>query len=229
MKEINRNKTDIKARDAWQVMKIQSELIHGFEVLSNLDKSVAMFGSARLKPDNKHYKLAEEIAFKLSSNGYAIITGGGDCGIMQASNKGAKEGKSPSVGVGIQLPFEQGNNSYIDHDKNLQVNYFAVRNFLMLKYTHAVIVMCGGYGSLYELFQTLTLKATGKLDNCPIILVGSEFWNGCIEWLKSSLIEEGVISQKDLDLFRIVDTADEVVEKMNNYFDKYDRKEDTNF
>jgi uncharacterized protein (TIGR00730 family) len=229
MKEINKSKTDMKARDAWQVMKMQSELIHGFEVLSDLDKSVAIFGSARLKPDNKHYILAEEIAFKLSSKGYAIITGGGNCGIMQSANKGGKEGGSPSVGVGIQLPYEQGNNSYIDPDKNLQVNYFAVRNFLMLKYAHAVIAVSGGYGTLYELFQSLTLKATGKMENCPIILVGSDFWSGCIEWLKTTLINEGVISEKDLDLFRVVDTADEVVEKMEEYFNKYNRENDTNF
>lgn len=229
MKEINRSKTDTKARDAWQVMKMQSELIHGFEVLSDLEKSVAIFGSARLKSDNKYYQLAEEISFKLSSRGYAIITGGGNCGIMQSANKGGKEGGSPSVGVGIQLPFEQGNNSYIDNDKNLQVNYFAVRNFLMLKYTHAIIVMPGGYGTLYELFQSLTLKATGKMENCPIILVGSEFWNGVIDWLKTTLLEEGVISQKDIDLFRVVDGSDEVVDKLEDYFKIYNRDDNTNF
>jgi uncharacterized protein (TIGR00730 family) len=229
MKEINKDKTDIKARDAWQVMKIQSELINGFETLSDLGKNIAIFGSARLQDDNKHCVLAHETALKLSSNGYSIITGAGNCGIMRSANKGAQEGGSSSVGVGINLPFETGNNNYIDRDKNINVKYFAVRNFLMLKYTYAIVVFAGGYGSLYELFQTLTLQSTQKMEKCPVILVGSEFWSGLIDWLKNSLIKEGVISEKDLDLFRIVDSSDEVLEKINQYFDKNKRENDTNY
>jgi uncharacterized protein (TIGR00730 family) len=229
MKEINKTKTDTKARDAWQVMKIQSELINGFETLSDLGKNVLIFGSARFNEDNTHCILAEEIGNKLSSNGYAVITGAGNCGIMRAANKGCKEGGSPSVGIGINLPFENGNNNYIDRDKNIQVNYFAVRNFLMLKYAYGIVVQAGGFGTLYELFQSLTLQSTLKMEKFPIILVGSKYWTGLIEWMKTTLIEEGVISEKDLELFRIVDTADEVVEKMNSYFEKYKREEDTNF
>lgn len=221
----NKTKEQIRANDSWQVQKVHSEMVNGFDTLSKVGACVSIFGSARLKPDDDDYKLATEIAYKLGKKGYGIITGGGP-GIMEASNKGAKEANAPSIGVGIELPFESGNNQYIDYDKNLQCNYFHVRKVMFLKYSQAFVCMKGGCGTLDELFEVLTLAQTGKTAKFPIFLVNSDYWKGLVDWMRNTLLKEGTISEKDFELFRIVDTADEVVESFDKFFEKY-RKENT--
>ena len=219
----NKTKEEIRANDSWQVQKVNSEMVQGFDALSKVGSCVSIFGSARLKPEDPDYKLATEIAFKLGKKGYGVITGGGP-GIMEASNKGAKEAGAPSIGVGIELPFESGNNAYIDYDKNLQCDYFHVRKVMFLKYSQAFVCMKGGNGTLDELFEVVTLAQTGKTAKYPIFLVNSEYWGGLVDWMRNTMLAEGTISESDFDLFRVVDTAEEVVEGFEKFFEKY-RKE----
>lgn len=219
----NKTKEEIRSNDSWQVQRVNSEMVQGFNTLSNVGACVSIFGSARLKEDDPDYKLAEEIAYKLGKKGYGIITGGGP-GIMEAANKGAKKSNTSSIGVGIELPFESGNNQYIDYDKNLQCNYFHVRKVMFLKYSQAFVIMKGGVGTLDELFETITLAQTGKTAKFPIFLVNSSYWSGLVDWMKDTMLKEGTISKLDFDLFRIVDTANEVVESFDEFFSKY-RKE----
>ena len=214
---------EIKTNDSWAIFKIMAEFVDGYEKLSKIGPSVSIFGSARTKPEDPYYVLAEEIAFQLTQNGYGVITGGGP-GIMEAGNKGAQRGKGSSVGLNIELPFEQHDNPWIDNDKNLEFDYFFVRKVMFVKYSQGFIVMPGGFGTLDELFEAITLIQTHKIGRFPIVLVGSKFWGGLMEWIQNTLLEQGNISEKDLKLFRVVDSADEAIEHLNKFYSKYQLK-----
>ncbi|QMU65298.1 MAG: TIGR00730 family Rossman fold protein [Flavobacteriaceae bacterium] len=214
---------EIKTNDSWAIFKIMSEFVDGYEKLSKIGPCVSIFGSARTKTEDSYYKLAEKIAYKLTQNGYGVITGGGP-GIMEAGNKGAYRGKGTSVGLNIELPFEQHDNPWIDSDKNLEFDYFFVRKVMFVKYSQGFIVMPGGFGTLDELFEAITLIQTDKIGRFPIILVGSGFWSGLIDWIKNTLLSKRNISDKDLKLFRIVDTADEAITHLNKFYAKYSLK-----
>ncbi len=234
MKDINTNEerkiiekfkhktwNEIKTNDTWAIFKIMSEFVEGYEKLSKIGPCVSIFGSARTKPDNKYYTLAENISYALTQNGYGIITGGGP-GIMEAGNKGAHRGKGVSVGLNIELPFEQHDNPYIDRDKNLEFDYFFVRKVMFVKYAQGFVVMPGGFGTLDELFEAITLIQTKKIGKFPIILVGKDFWSGLFEWVKEVLIEKfGNATLDDLGLIKIVDTEHEVVDVLNSFYKKY--------
>jgi len=212
---------DIKAADSWQIFKIMSEFVEGFEKMSRIGPCVSIFGSARTKPDNPYFKLAEEIAFKLTREGYGVITGGGP-GIMEAANKGAKAGGGRSVGLNIDLPFEQNANPFVDNDKNINFDYFFVRKTIFLKYSQGFIAMPGGFGTLDELFEAITLIQTNKVAHFPIVWVGKKYWEGLLNWVKNTMLDvEHNINEKDLDLFKIVDTADEAVAIINEFYSKY--------
>lgn len=212
---------DIKASDSWQIFKIMSEFVEGFEKMSRIGPCVSIFGSARTKPDNKYYILAEEIAYKLTLEGYGVITGGGP-GVMEAANKGAKRGKGKSVGLNIELPFEQKPNDFIDIDKSIDFNYFFVRKTIFLKYSQGFIGMPGGFGTMDELFESLTLVQTHKIAQFPVVLVGKEYWEGMVKWLKDIMLTvESNIHPEDLELFKIVDTADEAVKHIVDFYSKY--------
>ena len=212
---------EIKAGDSWQIFKIMSEFVEGFEKMAKIGPCVSVFGSARTKPDNKYYKLAEEISEKLCRDGYGVISGGGP-GIMEAANKGAKTGKGKSVGLNIRLPFEQFANIYVDHDKNINFDYFFVRKTIFLKYSQGFIAMPGGFGTLDELFEALTLVQTSKIANFPVILVGSEYWGGLIGWIRQTMLEkEHNVNEGDLNLFHLVDTADDAVKIINDFYSQY--------
>lgn len=213
--------SEIKASDSWSIFKIMSEFVEGFEKMSRIGPCVSIFGSARTKETSPYYKLAEDIAFKLTQEGYGIITGGGP-GIMEAANKGASAADGKSVGLNIVLPFEQNSNPFVDTDKNINFDYFFVRKTIFLKYSQGFIAMPGGFGTLDELFEAITLIQTNKLADFPIVLVGKKYWTGLIEWVKETmLLEENNISEKDLELFKIVDTADEAVSIINKFYSKY--------
>jgi uncharacterized protein (TIGR00730 family) len=202
---------EIKTSDSWKIFKIMSEFVEGFEKLARIGPCVSIFGSARTEPGTKYYKLAEEIAYQLTQLGYGVITGGGP-GIMEAGNLGAKRGKGRSVGVNIDLPFEQEPNFFIDNDKLITFDHFFVRKVMFMKYAQGFIVLPGGFGTLDELFEALTLIQTEKIGQFPIILVGNEYWQGLIDWVKNTMLdEEKNISNEDLELFVVVDTAEEAV------------------
>ena len=211
---------EIKTNDSWAIFKIMAEFVEGFERLGKIGPCVSIFGSARTKPEDKYYKLAENIAFELTQNGYGIVTGGGP-GIMEAGNKGANRGKGTSVGLNIELPFEQNDNPYIDSDKSLDFDYFFVRKVMFVKYAQGFVVMPGGFGTMDELFEAITLIQTKKIGKFPIVLVGRKFWSGLMDWIKTTLIEEGNISPKDLELISIVDTEEEVLDVINTFYKKY--------
>jgi len=212
---------DVKAQNSWHIFKIMSEFVEGFEKMSRIGPCVSIFGSARTKPDNKYYALAEEIAFKLVKEGYGIITGGGP-GIMEAANKGARRGNGKSVGLNIVLPFEQKNNDYIDMDKSINFDYFFVRKTIFLKYSQGFIGMPGGFGTIDELFESLTLVQTNKIAQFPVVLVGKSYWEGLIEWITNTMLnQEHNINAVDLELFKIVDTADEAVKHIVDFYSKY--------
>ncbi|MFM7024342.1 MAG: TIGR00730 family Rossman fold protein [Flavobacteriales bacterium] len=211
---------EIKTNDSWAIFKIMAEFVEAFDKLARIGPCVSIFGSARTPNDNKYYQLAEEIAFKLTQNGYGVITGGGP-GIMEAANKGANKGGGISVGLNIDLPFEQSSNAFIDKDKNIDFEYFFVRKVMFVKYAQGFIVLPGGFGTLDELFEAITLIQTQKIGHFPIILVGKSFWGGLIEWFKSTLLTEKNISAEDLDLYIVVDTAEEAVSEINKFYGKY--------
>jgi len=212
---------EIKTNDSWAIFKIMSEFVNGYEKMGRIGPCVSIFGSARTKNTDKYYQLAEEIAFKISKAGYGVISGGGP-GIMEAANKGAHLGGGTSVGLNIDLPFEQHFNPYIDHDKNLQFDYFFVRKVMFVKYSQGFVVMPGGFGTLDELFEAITLIQTKKIGKFPIILVGSEFWVGLIDWVKAVLVEKYVnVSPEDMNLIKIVDSSEEVVQIIDNFYKKY--------
>jgi len=212
---------EIKTNDSWAIFKIMSEFVEGYERLSRIGPCVSIFGSARTKPDHPNYKLSEEIAYKLTQNGFGVVTGGGP-GVMEAGNKGAFRGKGVSVGLNIELPFEQHDNPYIDKDKSLDFDYFFVRKVMFMKYSQGFVVMPGGFGTMDELFEAITLIQTKKIGRFPIVLVNKKFWSGLMDWIKETLLEDnGNISEKDLNLFRIVDTADEAVDHLVKFYEKY--------
>ena len=212
--------SDIKATDAWQIFRIMSEFVEGFEKMAKIGPCVSVFGSARTKSSNKYYKLAEEIAFKLTRAGYGVISGGGP-GIMEAANRGAKAGGGKSVGLNIELPFEQKPNPYIDTDKLISFKYFFVRKVMFLKYSQGFVALPGGFGTIDELSEALTLIQTDKVARFPIILVGSDYWKGIVDWLQQVALEEKNISPADMKLFSVADTADEVVQVIDTFYSKY--------
>lgn len=210
--------TELQGENSWTMFKVVAEFVEGFERLNKIGPCVSIFGSARTKPDNPYYKKAVELAFKLSQEGYGVTTGGGP-GIMEAGNKGAHSEGGTSVGLNIDLPFEQGSNAYVDRDKNLNFNYFFVRKVMFVKYAQAFVVFPGGFGTMDELFEVLTLIQTKKIDKVPVILCGSEFWNGMKDWIKNIMLEENAtISPKDLDLIPIVDDLQEIVNIINEHY-----------
>ena len=196
--------------DSWRVFRIISEFVDGFETLTTIGPSVSIFGSARTDTKSPYYKMATDVAKKIAEKGYAVITGGGP-GIMAAANKGAQLGKGASCGLGIDLPFETGANSHIDEKYNLHFRYFFVRKVMFMRYAQAFVVLPGGYGTLDELFEALTLIQTKKVQPFPVYLMGSSYWNGLIEWLKSVVITNNNLSPEDLTLFTITDDPEEVV------------------
>ncbi len=217
----NKAWNEIKTNDSWAIFKIMGEFVNGYEKLSQIGPCVSIFGSARTKPDMKYYKLAEKVAKKIVDHGYGVITGGGP-GIMEAGNKGAHLAGGTSVGLNIDLPFEQHDNPYIDSDKSLDFDYFFVRKVMFVKYSQGFVVMPGGFGTLDELFEAITLIQTHKIDKFPIILVGSEFWSGLVDWIKSTLLDSFKnISEADIDLVQVVDTEDEVIEILDKFYDEY--------
>ena len=211
---------EIKAQDTWQIFKIMAEFVEGFEKMSRIGPCVSIFGSARTESGTKYYLLAEEIAYKLTTEGYGIITGGGP-GIMEAANKGAQKANGKSVGLNIKLPFEQSPNPYIDNDKSITFDYFFVRKLMFIKYAQGFVVLPGGFGTMDELFESLTLIQTRKIGRFPIILVGKDYWSGLIDWIKSVLVTEKYINAEDLKLFTVVDTAEEAVNVIDNFYSKY--------
>ncbi len=212
---------EIHTTDSWRVFKIISELVEGFEKLARIGPCVSIFGSARTHHNDKYYKLAEDIAFKLTQKGYGVITGGGP-GIMEAANKGAARGNGKSVGINIDLPFEQRPNPYIDFDKLITFDHFFVRKLMFMKYAQGFIVLPGGFGTFDELFEAITLIQTRKIGKFPIILVGKKYWNGLIKWIKEEMLnEEHNIHPDDLNIFTLVDTSDEAVDFIVKFYSRY--------
>jgi len=212
---------EIHTTDSWRVFKIISELVEGFEKLSRIGPCVSIFGSAKTHYNDKYYKLAEEIAYKLTQNGYGVITGGGP-GIMEAANKGAKRGNGKSVGINIDLPFEQRPNTYIDPDKLITFDHFFVRKLMFMKYAQGFIVLPGGFGTFDELFEAITLIQTRKIGKFPIILVGEKYWGGLLKWIREEMVEEEHnVSPQDLSIFSLVDTADEAVDAIVQFYSRY--------
>jgi len=212
---------EIKTEDSWRIFKTMSEFVEGFEKLSRIGPCVSIFGSARTPPEHKYFKVAEEIAYKLTQFGYGIITGGGP-GIMEAGNLGAMRGKGRSVGLNINLPFEQSANPFIDPDKLITFDHFYVRKTMFIKYAQGFIALPGGFGTLDELFEALTLIQTEKIGQFPIVLVGKSYWDGLIKWIKDVMLHQySYINVDDLELFTIVDDADSAVEIINKFYSKY--------
>ncbi|WP_108869077.1 TIGR00730 family Rossman fold protein [Aquimarina aquimarini] len=212
---------EIKTNDSWAIFKIMGEFVNGFEKMSKIGPCVSIFGSARTKTDDKYYQLAVDVAQEIVNHGYGVITGGGP-GIMEAGNKGAHLAGGTSVGLNIDLPFEQHDNPYIDNDKSLDFDYFFVRKVMFVKYSQGFVVMPGGFGTLDELFEAITLIQTKKIAKFPIILVSTEFWGGLIDWVKSTLLEKfGNISPKDMDLIHVVDTPEEVLQILDKFYGEY--------
>ncbi|NQX85967.1 MAG: TIGR00730 family Rossman fold protein [Flavobacteriaceae bacterium] len=220
-KQHARGWNEIKTNDSWAIFKIMGEFVNGFETMSKIGPCVSLFGSARTQPDNPNYKLAVDISRAIVEAGYGVITGGGP-GIMEAGNKGAHLAGGTSVGLNIDLPFEQHDNPYIDSDKNLNFDYFFVRKVMFVKYSQGFVVMPGGFGTLDELFEALTLIQTNKIEKFPIIMVGSEFWEGLMDWVKTTLLDKFEnISAKDLDLIHLVDTKEEVIAILDGFYKQY--------
>ena len=207
-------------KDSWMVFKIMSEFVAGYEKMAKIGPCVSIFGSARLKPDSEYYQMAVDIAEKITEIGFGVITGGGP-GIMEAGNKGANQGGGKSIGLNIELPFEQHFNPYIDKGYSLDFDYFFVRKVMFVKYSQGFIVMPGGFGTLDELMEALTLIQTHKIGKFPIVLVGSKFWGGLLDWFKTTLLENGMIAEEDLNLFRVVDKAEDAVAHIKAFYDKY--------
>lgn len=211
---------EIKAQDTWQIFKIMAEFVEGFEKMSKIGPCVSIFGSARTEAGSRYYLLAEEIAYKLTNEGYGIITGGGP-GIMEAANKGAQKASGKSVGLNIKLPFEQSPNPFIDPDKSITFDYFFVRKLMFIKYAQGFIVLPGGFGTMDELFESLTLIQTRKIGKFPIVMVGKDYWSGLLDWIKTVLVTEKYINPDDMKLFTIVDTSDEAVAVIDSFYSKY--------
>jgi len=212
--------TEIKSSDSWQIFKIMAEFVEGYEKLAIIGPCVTIFGSARTNPKHPYYKLAQDTAYKMAKAGFGIITGGGP-GIMEAANKGAKMAGGKSVGLNIQLPFEQSPNPYIDADKSLSFYYFFIRKVMFMKYSQGFIALPGGFGTCDELFEAITLIQTRKIARFPIVLMGSEYWNGMLDFLRNKMVVEKNINKEDMDLFILVDSPDEAVKHIEDFYKKY--------
>jgi uncharacterized protein (TIGR00730 family) len=211
---------EIKTYDSWKIFKIMSEFVEGFEKLSRIGPCVSIFGSARSKPGNHDYKMAEEIAYLLTKKGFGIITGGGP-GIMEAANKGAHFAGGKSVGLNINLPFEQVSNPFIDPDKLIDFDHFFVRKVMFMKYAQGYVVLPGGFGTLDEMFEAITLVQTHKQVSFPIIMVDKEYWGGLVRWIEEKLVADNKISPEDTQIFRLVDTPEEAVAAIDEFYKKY--------
>ena len=213
---------ELTTKNSWMLFKIMAEFVDGFEKMGLHNPCISIFGSARTPNTHPNYKLATEIAQRVVDLGFGVITGGGP-GIMEAANKGAQEAGGASVGLTIDLPFEENHNKYIDKDRIINFDYFFVRKVMFVKYAQAFVVLPGGFGTLDELMEAITLIQTSKIKKIPIILVGTSFWSGLIDWLKQTLLEQNsTISEGDLDLFSCVDTADEVIDLLKQYYSETD-------
>ncbi|MBK9213457.1 MAG: TIGR00730 family Rossman fold protein [Saprospiraceae bacterium] len=208
----------IPGENSWTMLKILGEFVEGFESLNEIGPCISVFGSARTKPENPYYQKAVEISSRLTDEGYGVITGGGP-GIMEAGNKGASLKGGVSVGLNIDLPFEQGYNQYIDPDKNLSHRYFFVRKVMFVKYAQAFVVLPGGFGTLDEMFEVLTLIQTKKISKVPVILVGVEYWSGLKDWIINVMLKkENNINEVDLNLMPITDDVEEVIRIINEFY-----------
>ena len=208
-----------KSHDSWSVFKIMGELVEGYEKLSQLGPCVSIFGSARTKPEDKYYKKTIELSESIVKLGLGIITGGGP-GIMEAANKGAQKAGGVSVGLNIDLPYEQTHNEFIDSDKIIDFDYFFVRKVMFVRYAQAFVVMPGGFGTLDELFEAITLIQTNKIERFPVILYGSEFWSGCVDWIKNTVSKKfNNVSTNEMLLFEVVDSKDEIINILKKFYD----------
>lgn len=220
-KELRKNKSwmEIRAESSWRMFKIMAEFVDGFERLDKIGPCVSIYGSARTKPGTKYHDLTIEVARRLVAEGFGIITGGGP-GIMEAANQGARMEEGKSVGLGIDLPFEQGVNQYVDQDKVFNFNYFFVRKVMFVKYAQGFVFMPGGFGTMDEMFESLTLIQTHKIDRVPIVMMGVDYWSGLIDWLRKTMCEqEHNINPADLDLIRITDDPREAVEVIAKFYE----------
>ncbi len=218
MNKVRKDWNDIKINDSWAIFKIMSEFVEGYDRMAKIGPCISIFGSARTHADNKYYQIGVELAEKLASAGYGVITGGGP-GIMEAANKGAQQGGGKSVGLNIDLPFEQNYNPYIDQEHNLEFDYFFVRKVIFVKYAQAFVILPGGFGTLDELFEALTLIQTKKINQRPVVLVGKEYWGGLIDWIKKVMLEEEHnISASDMQMFSLVDTAEEAYNYIDDFY-----------
>ncbi|MCF0206330.1 MAG: TIGR00730 family Rossman fold protein [Bacteroidales bacterium] len=215
---------ETKSLDSWSMFKVMGEMVNGFDHFAKLGPCVAIFGSARTKEENKYYKNAEETAYQLVGKGFGVITGGGP-GIMEAGNRGAQRGNGTSAGCNIVLEFEQSANKYIDTDKLVTFDYFFTRKTMFMRYAQGFIVFPGGFGTLDELFEAITLIQTKKIEKFPIILFGSKYWSGLFEWVKEVMLDgEHNISEKDLELYKIVDTPEDAVKIIEDFYKEYTLK-----
>ena len=215
-----RDWNESKTNDSWSIFKIMGEFVQGFETLQRIGPCISIYGSARMAEDSVVYNQSREVARQLSARGYGIITGGGP-GVMEAGNRGAHDAGGTSVGLNIELPFEQHNNPYIDPDKSIDFDYFFVRKVMFVKYSQGFVVMPGGFGTLDELFEALTLVQTSKVEPVPIILFDSSFWSGLVDWMRNTLFERyQTIGATDPDFFHVVDTPEEVVQVIDTYYSK---------
>ena len=222
MNKVIKDWNDIKINDSWAIFKIIAEFVEGYERMAKIGPCISVFGSARTKPDNPYYEMGVRVAELLAEGGYGVITGGGP-GIMEAGNKGAQKGGGKSVGLNIDLPFEQNHNPYIDQEHNLEFDYFFVRKVMFVKYAQGFVVLPGGFGTLDELFEALTLIQTKKINKRPVVLIGKEYWTGLVDWLRAVMLEkENNISPMDLDLFGIVDTAEEAYDYIEEFYKSHE-------
>jgi uncharacterized protein (TIGR00730 family) len=218
MNAIRKDWNEIKTNDSWAIFKIMSEFVEGYERMARIGPCVSVFGSARTKEDNPYYQVAIEVGEKLAEAGYGVITGGGP-GIMQAGNQGAFQAGGKSVGLNIDLPFEQNHNPFIDAEHNLTFDYFFVRKVIFVKYSQGFVILPGGFGTLDELFEAITLIQTKKINKRPVVLIGHEYWDGLVDWVRRIMLEkEHNISEKDLDYLKVVGTADEAVKYIEDFY-----------
>ena len=208
---------EIKTNDSWAIFKIMAEFVNGYEKMARIGPCISVFGSARTQPNDKYYQIAVNISEMLAKRGYGVITGGGP-GIMEAGNKGAQKGGGKSVGLNIDLPFEQSGNKYIDEDSNLKFDYFFVRKVIFVKYSQGFVIVPGGFGTMDEMFEALTLIQTKKINHRPVVLIGSEYWKGLFEWIENTMLRAGNISEEDLRFFKIVDSEEEAIKFIDDFF-----------
>jgi uncharacterized protein (TIGR00730 family) len=218
MNAIRKDWNEIKTNDSWAIFKIMSEFVEGYERMARIGPCVSVFGSARTKEDNPYYQMAIEVGEKLAEAGYGVITGGGP-GIMQAGNQGAFQAGGKSVGLNIDLPFEQNHNPFIDAEHNLTFDYFFVRKVIFVKYSQGFVILPGGFGTLDELFEAITLIQTKKINKRPVVLIGHEYWDGLVDWVRRIMLEkEHNISEHDMNYLKVVDSADEAVKYIEDFY-----------